>query len=458
MNLFTDTVAAISTPLGEGALGVIRITGPEALSVADRSFRPSGKAGVEPSDAPSHTVHYGKIVRDGSVVDEVLLTVLRAPRTFTREDMVEISCHGGLLATKLVLEAVLAAGARLALPGEFTRRAFLNGRIDLAQAEAVADLIHARTELALTAANEQLAGKLSQRINQLRDQMVATLAHIEAHIDFPDEDIAPDTRAKLIERLDHAVAFMDELLKTAREGQILRRGIRAAIIGRPNAGKSSLLNQLLGHDRAIVSPIPGTTRDTIEETCNIRGIPVVFVDTAGLRAAGDLVEMEGIRRSRETFQRADLILHVLDASEPRTGEDDEYLLEFAGKKRLLVRNKQDLPRQLELPADLRETVLDVSCETGRGIEDLKNAIRDLVWGGQIRAEMLQVMVNARHQDALRRGRESTSLTVAALREDLSLDLVALDLRQAVNAIGEIVGKTSTEDLLDSIFSQFCLGK
>ena len=248
----------------------------------------------------------------------------------------------------MVLDTVLSGGARLAQPGEFTRRAFLNGRLDLAQAEAVADLIHSRTELALRAANEQLAGKLSRRINELRDQMLQTLAHVEAHIDFPEEDIAPDTRQQLIVRLERGVAFMDELLRTANEGQLLRRGIRAAIIGRPNAGKSSLLNQLLGHDRAIVSAIPGTTRDTIEETANIRGLPVVFVDTAGLREARDEIEVEGIRRSRQSLQRADFILHVFDASEPLSQTDEDYLAEFAGKKRLLVRNKIDLPIRLRL--------------------------------------------------------------------------------------------------------------
>ena len=294
----TDTIAAVATPLGEGGLAVLRVSGPEALAVADKVFVPVGKSSQKPSAATSHTIHYGRVERDGRFVDEVLMAVLRAPRTFTREDTVEISCHGGLLPAKLVLDALLAAGARLAGPGEFTQRAFLNGRIDLAQAEAVADVIHARTELALTAAGEQLAGKLSQRINQLRDDLMRTLAHVEAHIDFPDEDIAPDTRDLLIERLHRAVGFMDELLRTANEGQILRRGIRAAIIGRPNAGKSSLLNQLLGHDRAIVSPIAGTTRDTIEETANVRGIPVVFVDTAGLRDSRDAIEIEGIRRTR----------------------------------------------------------------------------------------------------------------------------------------------------------------
>ncbi len=316
--MFDDTIAAIATPLGEGGLAVVRISGVEAFAVADKVFLPSGKSSLKPSAALTHTIHYGKIVRQGATVDEVLLSVLRAPRTFTREDTVEISCHGGLLPAKLVLDTILENGARLAEPGEFTRRAFLNGRLDLAQAEAVADLIHSRTELALAAANEQLAGKLSQRINELRDEMMKTLAHVEAHIDFPDEDIAPETRAGLVKRLENGAAFMDELLRTANEGQILRRGIRAAIVGRPNAGKSSLLNQLLGHDRAIVSPIAGTTRDTIEETANIRGLPVVFIDTAGLREARDEIEVEGIRRSRETLAKAELILHVLDASEPLT--------------------------------------------------------------------------------------------------------------------------------------------
>jgi tRNA modification GTPase len=470
-----DTIAAIATPLGEGGLAVIRLSGPQALAVADQSFIPVGKHSLKPSAATSHTIHYGRIERQGRFVDEVLVAVMRAPRTFTREDVVEITCHGGLLPAKLVLDTVLAHGARLAEPGEFTKRAFLNGRLDLTQAEAVADLIHSRTELAHAAAGEQLAGKLSQRIHQLRDDLMATLAHVEAHIDFPDEDIAPDTKAQLLARLERGVAFMDELLRTANEGKLLRRGIRAAIVGRPNAGKSSLLNQLLGHDRAIVSPIPGTTRDTIEETANIRGLPVVFIDTAGLREARDDIEREGIRRSHESLSRAELILHVLDASEPLTPEDERLLKEFVGKKRLLVRNKVDLPVKLNLPeggagsplpADgaqriqrpTETKVMDVSCLSGTGIEALKDAIKEVVWAGEIRAEMLQVMINSRHQAALQRAREAACQSIQALRGNLTLELVALDLRLAANAVGEIVGKTATEDLLDSIFSQFCIGK
>ncbi|MCX6896639.1 MAG: tRNA uridine-5-carboxymethylaminomethyl(34) synthesis GTPase MnmE [Verrucomicrobia bacterium] len=467
-----DTIAAIATPLGEGGLAVIRLSGANALAVADKSFSPVGKSSLKPSAAPTHTIQYGKIVRDGRDVDEVLVAVMRAPRTFTREDTVEITCHGGLLPAKLVLDTVLANGARAAEPGEFTRRAFLNGRLDLAQAEAVADLIHSRTELALRAANEQLAGKLSQRINQLRDDLMRTLAHVEAYIDFPEEDIPQETSAQLLARLERGVAFMDELLRTADEGQILRRGIRAAIVGRPNVGKSSLLNQLLGHDRAIVSPIAGTTRDTIEETANIRGLPVVFVDTAGLREAGDEIEREGIRRSHESLARAEFILHVLDASEPLTAADEKYLAEFAGKKRILVRNKIDLPRKLELPqgragsplpADgahgvTRPTVVDVCSVRGQGIEALKDAIKELVWAGEVRAEMLQVAISSRHQDALARARAAALLAIGSFRSGQHLELVAVDLRIAVNAVGEIVGKTTTEDLLDSIFSQFCIGK
>jgi tRNA modification GTPase len=456
--MFDDTIGAIATPLGEGGLAVIRLSGREALAVADRCFAPKGHGALKLSAVPTHTLHFGHIVRDGQTVDEVMVAVMRAPRTFTREDVVEITCHGGILPAKMVLDAVLANGARLAEPGEFTRRAFLNGRIDLAQAEAVADLIHSRTELALQAANQQLAGKLSHRINQLRDEMVKTLAHLEAHIDFPDEDIGPDTREQLLGRLARGVAFMDQLLRTANEGQILRRGIRGAIIGPPNAGKSSLLNQLLGRDRAIVSPIPGTTRDTIEETANIRGLPVVFVDTAGLREARDELELEGIRRSRQTLGQAEFLLHVFDVSGPLTQADANYLAEFAAKKRILVRNKIDLPCRLQFPPGFAGPVADVCCLTGQGIEVLKDAIKELAWSGEIKTEMLEVMINSRHQDALNRARAATLRATDALASDRTLELVAMDLRIAVNAIGEIVGKTATEDLLDMIFSQFCIGK
>jgi tRNA modification GTPase len=456
--MLDDTIAAIATPVGEGGLAIIRLSGPEALAIADRVFRSQSKPIIVLSQAPSHTLHYGVIERDGRVVDEVLAGVMRAPKTYTREDTVEITSHGGLLVVRVILEELLKHGARLAQPGEFTKRAFLSGRIDLAQAEGVVDLIRARTDLALAAASDQLTGKLSQRINHLRDELLPILAHLEAHIDFPDEDIAPESRAQIGNRFIQALAFIEELLKTAREGQILRCGIRTAIIGRPNTGKSSLLNQLLGHDRAIVSPIAGTTRDTIEEAASIRGIPVIFIDTAGLRQAGDVLELEGIRRSRHALERSELVLQVLDGSQALTTEDQALLSESSGKKRILVCNKSDLTSALQLSDDTTDPIHWVSCVTSQGIEELKELIFQQVWTGRTAADGSQVLINARHQDALRRAQSGLAQAQRSLCAEEPLELVAVDLRIAVNAVGEIVGKTTTEDLLDTIFGQFCLGK
>ena len=451
-----DTIAALATPLGEGGIAVIRITGRQALSQADQVFTPLGKSSFLPTHAASHTVQYGFIHRAGARVDEVLLTVLKAPRTYTREDTVEISCHGGMVVTRQVLEAVLSTGVRLAQPGEFTQRAFLNGRIDLTQAEAVADLIQARTQLAASAALEQVGGSLSQRIRKIRDELVHSLAHIEAHIDFPEEDIDPQTQSQLLQHLEATVQSMATLRSTARDGRILRQGVRAVILGRPNAGKSSLLNLLLGHERAIVSPIPGTTRDTVEETADVRGIPIVFVDTAGLRDTKDLVEAEGVRRSRAAAQNAELILHVLDHSEPLGAEDEELIHQFTQRPVIYIRNKCDLPGRLQLPDSIHAIAL--SAIHGEGLEQLKDAIEQKVWLGQVHAENLPIAVNARQADALKRGMEGVCRAVESLRQDASLEWVALDIRVALGALGELVGQVSTDDLLDSIFSQFCLGK
>lgn len=453
-----DTIAAIATPLGEGGLAVIRVSGREAFTVVDRCFEPVGRRSAKASAAPGHTLQFGRVVDGGRVVDEVLVAVMRAPRTYTREDVAEISCHGGLLVAKRVLDVVLKSGARLAGPGEFTKRAFLNGRIDLTQAEAVADVIRAQTTLALAAAEEQLAGGLSRRIEELREALMGVLAHVEAHLDFPDEDLAPDGVERLTARLDGAVAQLDALLRTAAEGRVLRRGVRAAIVGRPNVGKSSLLNQLLGHDRAIVSPVPGTTRDTIEETADIRGIPVVFLDTAGFRAAADAVEEEGVRRARRALERAELVLHVLDGSEPLGAEDEALFRELARRKRVLVRNKADRPGRLQLPPGLEAPVVAVSCTTGEGVDELREAVRDLVWSGGAGPGMVQAMINARHQEALGRARAAVGEARASLVTGRALDLVALELRAGVNAVGEVVGRTSVEELLDAVFSQFCIGK
>jgi len=453
-----DTIAAIATPLGEGGLAVVRVSGAEALTIADKVFVPWSRSATKPSLCASHTLHLGRIVRGARTVDEVMMAVMRAPRTYTREDVVEFSCHGGLLVARTVLETILEQGARLAQPGEFTRRAFIHGRMDLAQAEAVADLIHSRTELALAAANEQLAGKLSHRINELRDSLMQSLAHVEAYLDFPEEDIAPATRSQLEGRLQETRKAIERLLATAREGQILRCGIRAVIIGRPNVGKSSLLNLLLGHDRAIVSPQPGTTRDTIEEPANIRGIPVVFADTAGLRSADDLLEHEGIQRSFRALEKAELVLLVLDGSQEWTAEDESCLRLVQNRRHVVVMNKSDLQRRMGWFPAKGEQVIAISCATGQGLEDLKEAIYRAIWAGQTHPAKLEVVINGRHQDALRRTREAVEGAIHSLIDQASLECIAVDLRAAVNAIGEIVGKTTTDDLLDSIFSQFCIGK
>ena len=429
--MFDETIAAIATPLGQGGLAIIRISGDKALADCRFPVRSRRQIKSHLAKAKSHTLHYGHIVRDERRLDEVMVSVMKAPATFTREDVVEISCHGGIRSTKAVLDAVLDGGARLALPGEFTKRAFLHGRIDLTQAEAVADLIHARTDLALSAANEQLAGKLSQRINQLRDDLMHVLAHVEAHIDFPDEDIEPDTMNGLITRLENAGRFIDELLATANEGQLIRRGIRVAIIGRPNAGKSSLLNQLLGRDRAIVSAVAGTTRDTISEEAQIRGIAVVFIDTAGLQESGDAIEREGIRRSRESLGQAD------------------HCAACAGRLRATHHGRRDVPgrvrRQATHPRAEQERPakstwperrpadspsVSVCCLDGQGIEALKDAIRNRSGTGKITSEMLEVMINSRHQEALRRAADFTpNSTLEQLRADTPLDLVAVDLSE-----------------------------
>lgn len=457
-----DTIAAIATAMGEASLSVIRISGPEAFAIADRCFHPLGFHSKSPLNAESHSVHYGKILQKGAPIDEVLLTIFRAPRSFTREDIVEISCHGGLIPAQRILETLICAGARLAEPGEFTKRAFLNGRIDLAQAEAVSEVIAAKTDLALRAAHAQLAGVFSKRIEILREDLIGLLAHIEAHIDFPDEDISPDSKKFLIEKLKRNLAQMRAMIASAREGQILRNGIRTAIIGRPNAGKSSLLNCLLGRERAIVSDISGTTRDTIEELADIRGVPVIFIDTAGIRHSKNPIEQEGIRRSEESIERAELILHVIDATKRIDGIDEfeDSLLTKTNKTIIRLFNKSDLilENRATFPQNISANSLAISCRTGAGLDALRTQIASLLWNGKVGKENMEMAISTRHKDALKRAQSAAQITLQSLCQDLSLELVAIDLRIATNAIGEIVGKTTTEDLLDKIFSQFCLGK
>jgi tRNA modification GTPase len=451
-----DTIAAVATPAGTGGIAVVRISGAQAIPIAESVFQRGGSQKQPLSQVASHTVHHGHIERDGVRIDEVLVTILRAPRTFTREETVEISCHGGRVVTRQVLETLLAAGARLAEPGEFTLRAFLNGRLDLTQAEAVADLIHARTTLAAQAAVQQLGGRLSERLRGIRDDLLNILAHVEAHIDFPEEDIAPDSRDRMLHRLDGARCSIRQLRLTASEGRILREGVRIAIIGRPNAGKSSLLNLLIGSDRAIVSAIPGTTRDTVEECATVRGLPLVFVDTAGLRETQDPVEAEGIRRSLRAAAEADLILHVLDGTQAPGSIAEELGEALCQKPTIRVRNKADLPNVWD-EASLQGAI-PLSATTGEGLEDLKATMDARLGTKDLSADHWSVTVNARQSAALAQAEDSLTQAQAALSRGDSLELVALDLRATLGALGEITGHVTTDSLLDSIFGQFCLGK
>ncbi len=441
-----DTIAAIATPLGVGAVSLLRVSGPGAEALAEAVFR--GRAGgLRP-----RVQHFGQIVdAAGAKVDDVLLTFFPGPGSYTGEPVVEIGCHGGVLVTRRVLGRLLEAGARLAEPGEFTRRAFLNGRMDLTQAEAVMDLINARTDLALRAAADQLEGRLGERVGAVRELLLDLLAHVEAYIDFPEEDIDPETGAALLVRLDSARGIIAELLATAGQGRILREGVRTVIYGRPNVGKSSLLNRLLGVERAIVSATPGTTRDTIEEVINLRGLPLRLVDTAGVRATADALEEEGIARTRRNVEQADLVLHVVDASAPPEPEDAA----FADARALLVLNKVDLGVH---PGWEAASGVRLSCASGSGLEALGEAIFERAMGGGPALGDAIVAINARHQACLRRAATDADAARAALEAGLSSELVAVDLRAALDAIGEIVGRADTEEVLGRIFATFCLGK
>ena len=450
----TDTIAAVASPFGEGAVALLRVSGPAALAVAGRVC--AGQPDL--TDLPPRRQRLMRLLDcEGHPLDEALLCVHRSPASYTGEDVVEISCHGGILVTRRVLETLLAAGARAAEPGEFTQRAFLNGRMDLTQAEAVMDLIRAQTDLAIRAAGEQLEGRLGRRINDLREDLLSVVAHVEAFIDFPDEDIDPDTGVALHARADGMIGVLDALLATAGQGRILREGVRTVIYGEPNVGKSSLLNALLGHERAIVSETPGTTRDTIEESLNVRGLPLRLTDTAGLRESTDPLENAGMAHTRRTLARADLALHVVDGSLPVPTVGRPAAREAsAAAVEILVLNKADLGVHRDWAEHLG--AVRVSCLDGVGIERLADTIYARVTGGQLSWGDAAVAINARHQACLQRAREAMLTACAALRDHASPEFTALDLRAALDAIGEIVGQVDTEDILGRIFSTFCIGK
>jgi tRNA modification GTPase len=445
--LSVDTIAAISTPAGEGAIALIRISGIGAIEVANRIFRGKQK----PSELASHVQRLGEIVDRERLVDQVMLAVHRAPSSYTGEDLVEISCHGGTLVSARVLEACLRAGARPALPGEFTERAFHNGKMDLTQAEAVIDLIRAQTDLALRSATEQLEGRLGEKIRTIRDELIELLAHIEASIDFSEEGIAPDEGKKLRARLDSVHGKMEELLATADQGRILREGVRVVIYGATNAGKSSLLNRLLGYDRAIVSEIPGTTRDTIEEVINLRGVPIRLMDTAGFRPPANEVERKGMARTEKSLEFADLLLHIVDRNVSKPAEFDEHATD---QTELLLLNKSDLP---EHPDWLGRDALRISCVTEDGLRGLEDEILARIAKQNLRAQSA-VAINTRHRDCLRRALEACERGRATLNQEISPEYLAVDLHAALDAVGEVIGSVGTEEILDSVFGQFCIGK
>lgn len=463
-----DTICAIATPLGEGGVGIVRVSGEKAVAVAAGLV--ALRSGIPLEAVPGHALHHADILDPadsarGTPLDEALVAVMRAPRSYTGEDVVELHCHGSMLILQTVCQALVRAGARLAEPGEFTKRAFLNGRLDLAQAEAVLDTIRAKTAGSLRIAQEQLRGALSRGIDAVREQLVGLLAHVEAGIDFVDEDIAFIPTAELADGIREAQESVGRLLEHSREGRILREGVTAAIIGRPNVGKSSLLNALLKTDRAIVTPIPGTTRDVLEETLNVRGIPVRLLDTAGIRETADPAEQEGVRRSRAAREQADLLLIVLDGSAPLTPEDQALLSETAARqdqKRLLVVNKTDLPGRLD-PSALPPSgpdcaVANISAVTGDGLDDLRDRIRTLLIRPDFEARETVLVTHLRHQTALQRTSDALAATLASVEAQAAVELIALDLRAAIDALGEITGAVGTDDILDRIFKKFCIGK
>lgn len=439
-----DTIAAVATPAGTGAVALLRVSGSSARDVLAKVWR-GGEL------APRYAV-LGNIVENNAALDSVLATFFKGPASFTGEDTVEISCHGGVLVTRRILQALLRAGARAAEPGEFTQRAWLNGKLDLTQAEAVMDVISAQTDAALRAAQRQLEGAIGVRVLGLRDELLGVLAHVEAYIDFPEEDISPDTGAVLRGNISAVREGIARLLATAEEGRILREGARTVLAGAPNAGKSSLLNRLLGCERAIVSETPGTTRDTIEEVISLRGIPLRLVDTAGLRESADVIEREGVARTRRMLETADLVLEVVDVSLPA---GDRVELSGENVKHVLVLNKSDLG--VHDSWQERGGVF-VSCLTGEGMESLTTAVVRALSDGVQAFTGMEAAVNARHKACLERAANALDAALTQLDAAVAPEFVALDLRDALEALGDIVGRTDTEDLLGVIFSRFCIGK
>lgn len=459
--MLSDTIAAISTAVGESGIAVIRVSGPEAIGEVGRLFR--SKTAL--SEAESHTVHYGFIVdpETGEKLEEVLVSLFRAPRSFTTEDVVEISTHGGIISVKRVMDLLLLQrGIRLAEPGEFTKRAFLNGRIDLSQAEAVIDLIRSKSDRAFSVALKQVEGDLSRRINAMRHSLVETLAHIEVNIDYPEHDVESMTMEFIKDKCTEVTTQIDGLLKTANQGKILREGITTAIVGRPNVGKSSLMNALARENKAIVTDIPGTTRDVIEEYVTINNIPLKLLDTAGIRETMDVVEQIGVERSKAAVVEADLILLVLNSAEPLHEDELKLMEQLKTRPTLVLLNKIDLPQQLDRAQIAHyfpeNAVVELSAKTQEGLDHLEEAISELFFGGKLESGDLTYVSNVRHIALLKKAKHSLADAYEAADSGVPIDILQIDVRLAWEQLGEVIGDSAPDALIDQIFSQFCLGK
>ena len=455
-----DTIAAIATAPGEGGIGIIRISGEKSLQVAQSIFK--SKSGKMIKDYNARTLIYGTVVDNEKVIDEVLVAYMKGPNSYTAEDVIEINCHGGFISVKKILELILSKGVRLAEAGEFTKSAFLNGRIDLSQAEAIIDVIKSKTDMAHEVAQSQLEGSLAKKIKDLRMNVTEVLAHLEVSIDFAEEDVEEITYQTLEEKALELRNEIKKLYDTAESGKILRDGLKTVIVGKPNVGKSSLLNSILGENRAIVTDIAGTTRDVIEEFVNIKGIPLKIVDTAGIRETEDVVEKIGVEKSRESFSTADLVIMVLDASRKLSEEDMEILESLKNKKTIVLLNKMDLEPQIELEKIEEfvnsEDIIKISALKHQGIEELQDKIEAMVYHGSVKNSSNLMITNSRHKDALFKAYESINDAISAIEQRMPYDFIEVDFKNIWDYLGYINGDTVREDLLDTIFANFCIGK
>lgn len=456
-----DTITSISTPMGEGAIGIVRLSGPEAVEIGDKLYK--GKKKLK--EVPSHTINYGHIIdpETHEVVEEVMISVLRAPKTFTREDIIEINCHGGILTINRILELTMTHGARMAEPGEYTKRAFLNGRIDLSQAEAVMDFIRSKTDRASKVAMNQIEGRLSDLIKQQRQSILEILAQVEVNIDYPEyDDVEDATTEFLLAQSKKIKNEIDQLLETGTQGKIMREGLSTVIVGKPNVGKSSMLNNLIQDNKAIVTEVAGTTRDVLEEYVNVRGVPLRLVDTAGIRDTEDIVEKIGVERSRKALSEADLILFVLNNNEPLTEEDRTLYEVIKNEDAIVIVNKTDLERRLdieEVKTMIGDTpLIQTSMLKQEGVDELELQIRDLFFGGEVQNQDMTYVSNSRHISLLKQARQTIQDAIDAAEAGIPMDMVQIDLTRTWELLGEIIGESASDELINQLFSQFCLGK